>query len=96
MPKPVKPYNPAKIGQEVQINYAFLEKLFGSKQKAFRESFFKCKTLTDLRHKLARQNVIVKGRIRIILVDVENARMKSFGSIHHDYYLLLMPPVPRR
>ncbi|HKA78322.1 MAG TPA: hypothetical protein VKD19_14570 [Pseudolabrys sp.] len=99
MAGPTKTYDPKKLGHQVQTNYDFLDELFGTNQKAFRNKFFNCKTETALRRMLDKEGVKVKRGVRIMLVDVENARTKSFGRINprrDDFYLLLMPPVPRR
>jgi hypothetical protein len=94
---PTKDYS--DIGKQVDANYDFLEKLFGSRQRVFRNSFFNCKTEAALRSKLRRHKVNVARGIKIMLVDVENARCFSFSKINprrDRFYLLLMPPVPRR
>jgi hypothetical protein len=99
MPGPTKPYDEKKVGDQLQANYVFLEKLFGTQQKAFRDRFFRCATEAKLRSALSREKIKVPSDVRIMLVDVEFARMKTFGSVNprrDKFYILVMPPVPRR
>ena len=99
MAGPTKPYDEHKVGKQLQTNYAFLERLFGPRQKAFRDRFFNCKNETALRRALGRAGVKVTPGVRIMILDVEYARTKSFGVINprrDNFYILVMPPVPRR
>ncbi len=99
MAGPTKPYDENKVGKQVQTNYAFLEKLFGARQKAFRDRFFRCRTESALRRALHSQGVPVKPGVRIMILDVEYARTKVFGPINprrDNFYVLVMPPVPRK
>lgn len=98
MAGPTKPYDEHQVGKQLQTNYAFLEKLFGPKQKAFRDRFFRCKSEAALRRALRREGVRVAAGVKTMIVDVENARVKSFGinPRRDNFYILVMAPVPRR
>ncbi len=99
MSGPTKPYDEDKVGQQVQMNYKFIDKLFGRGQKAFRDRFFRCRTEAALRRALKREGVNVRPGVRLMILDVENARTKVFGTINprrDNFYVMVMPPVPRR
>ncbi len=95
-----KYWDPAKVGEQVQHNYAFLSKLFDDVgQKAFRDGLFAYGKEEDLRAALIAEGVPVGTDVRIMLVDIEYARTKSFGpidAVNENFYLLTLPPVPRR
>jgi hypothetical protein len=96
-------YNP--IGLTVENLHEFCEKLFGNNQRAFRDSFFNLNNEDQLRNLLNTNKIFIPlvddqgAPLRIMLVDVENARTKVYPPpIDPDtmpFYLLVMPPVPR-
>jgi len=99
MSGPTKHYDENKIGQHVQINYKFIEKLFNKRgQKAFRDKLFSCADEAALRRALKRLRIDVPNSVRIILVDIQYARMKSYpphiNPTKDSFYMLVMPPVP--
>jgi hypothetical protein len=100
MAGPTKPHDEAKVGQVVQTNYQFLEKLFDTKEhQALRNRLFDCADEAALRLELSTEGLQVVAPIRILLVDIENARTKTHGGPikpTEDWYVLVLPPVPRR
>jgi hypothetical protein len=99
MPGPTKPYYGAKIGQQVQTNYEFIEKLFDQKgQQAFRDSLFAHSTEAALRAALATLGVNVHAGVRLMVVDIQYARTKTYPPTidpkKDDFYVLILPPVP--
>ncbi len=98
MAGPTKPYDPADVKNQLGHNYDFTAKLFGQGQQAFRNTFFNCTTEAALRALLLAEKITVAADVRIMLVDVENARSKTFGPIdasNEKFYVLVMAPVPR-
>jgi hypothetical protein len=104
---PWKPYyNP--VGSTVDNLEEFCKSLFDTgTQEAFREQFFTLTTEKDLREVLADNKIVIPptdvitgAPIRIMVVDVENARCVSYGAKidpkNELFYLLVMPPVPRK
>src|SRR5262245_19042361 len=98
MAGPTKPYNAADVKEQLGVNYDFTAKLFGPGQKAFRDKFFACATEAELRDLLRENKIEVAADVRIMLVDIENARSKTIGPIdarNEKFYALVMAPVPR-
>ena len=100
MAGPTKPYDETKIGDQVQKNYAFLEELFGPGHQAFRQTLWNADDAT-LRNTLrTRLGIDVPLTTRIMIVDIENARVKpASGDIDpnkDDFYVMVLAPVPRR
>src|SRR5262249_44211876 len=97
---PAKYWDPTKVGEQVQHNYAFISKLFDDVgQKAFRDKLFAYPTEQDLRTALIAEGIPLLDGVRLMMVDIENARTKTFGPIdaaNENFYLLTLPPVPRR
>jgi hypothetical protein len=95
-----KYWDEKKVGEQVQNNYTILSRLFDEPgQKAFRDALFAYPTEAALRAALNTDGVIVDAGVRIMLVDIEYARTKTFGPINpatEDYYVLVLPPIPRR
>lgn len=100
MAGPRKPYDETKVGEVVQQNYRFLEKLFDAQQhQALRNRLFECADEAALRLELGKEGIQVAAPVRIMLVDIENARTKTYGGPIQptdDWYVLVLPPVPRR
>jgi hypothetical protein len=104
---PTKPYySSATVGAYVQVNYDFLEDLWADSlrpkdapQTPLREYLFSLTNENALRAALLEEGIPVPSPIRIMLVDLERAKTKQFGSIDHKnefFYVLVLPPVPRR
>jgi hypothetical protein len=97
---PVKYFDQMLVGKQVQANYAVLQKLFDDNlQQGFRDTLFAYPTEAALRAALIAEGIPVTGTLRIMLVDIEYARTKTYGPINaatEDFYLLVLPPVPRR
>ena len=56
-------------------------------------------TEAALRAALNTEGIPVPANLKIMLVDIEYARTKTFGTINpatDDYYTLILPPIPRR
>jgi hypothetical protein len=94
------------VGQTVDNLHWFLDQLFGASQQAFRDQFFHLSDEDQLRNLLATNRIFIPATdpqsgnpIRIMLVDVENARCHHYGAHINPatdlFYLLVMPPVPR-
>ena len=102
MPGPAKPYPNGAVGTQAQANFELLQKLFSAASgQTTRDSLFACASEEALRTTLGAAGITIPAPIRIILVDVENARMKDFGAArgaptNEDFYMLVLPPVPRR
>jgi hypothetical protein len=97
---PAKYWDPLKVGEQVQANYAILTKLFDNGQgKQLRDQLFAYATEPELRQALKDMGVPLLENVRLMLVDIENARTKTFGAIdaaNENFYVLTLPPVPRR
>ena len=97
---PAKYWDQMKVGEQVQHNYAFISKLFDDVgQKAFRDRLFAYATEDELRAALIAEGIPLLDGVRLMMVDIENARTKTFGPIdaaNENFYLLTLPPVPRR
>jgi hypothetical protein len=97
---PKKYHDPNTVGDQVQNNFAILSKLFDDVgQKAFRDKLFSYATEAELRAALQAEGVPVLPDVRLMLVDIENARTKTYGPIdaaNEDFYILTLAPVPRR
>jgi len=102
---PKKEYDEAKVGETLQKIYTFSEQIFGLKshidQKEVRNQFFEPAATEDtvraLIHKFL--GIKVAQSTKIMVVDIENARTRTFGTIDaakDDFYVFVMPPVPRR
>jgi hypothetical protein len=102
MPPFKPPYAYSSLGDQVQLNYNFLERLFDpGTQEAFRKSFFDSKDEPHLRNMLRGYDIDIPAPTRIVLVDLENAKWfvhdpKAFDPVSQDFYQLVMPPVPRK
>src|SRR5262245_25898332 len=96
-PGPYKPYNSRKVGQQIQNNYEFLKYLFDDDNKDYRDELFGMND-DDLRTELAGYGLVIPKEVRIVLIDLEFARMQP-TDIKPDkdtFYQLVLPPVPRR
>ena len=97
---PTKYWDPTKVGEQVQANVVFLTKLFDNvNQQALRDQLFAydeaaLRTALNTTH-----HIPVPADVKIMLVDIEYARTKSFGVINpaaDKFYVLMLPPVPSR
>jgi hypothetical protein len=102
MPGPVDAA-PAALGtvqETIQGNFKFLQKLFHPETGAkLRNDLFNQKDEAGLRAFLGSQWVSVKPTVRLMLVDIENGRTKVYGDAikpTEEWYVLVLPPVPRR
>jgi hypothetical protein len=96
---PTKPYNSDKVGEAAQHNYKFFEDCFDPGNGPFRDWFFNSSTTEDaVRAKLKDYKLEVPGSVKLVVVDLENARMRNWGlnPKTQDFYEFIMPPVPRR
>jgi hypothetical protein len=98
---PKKDYDETKVGATLQGIYALSEILFDPKsQKTFRDQFFDLAATEDTaRELLGPYGIVVAPGVKIMVVDIENARTRTFGTIDavkDDFYVFVMPPVPRR
>ena len=97
---PKKYHDPNTVGDQVQNNFTILSKLFDDVgQKAFRDKLFSYATVAELGEALQAEGVLVLPDVRLMLVDIENARTKTYGPIdaaNEDFYILTLAPVSRR
>jgi hypothetical protein len=96
---PTKPYSADKVGEAAQHNYKFFEDCFDPGNGPFRDWFFAASTgEEDVRAKLKDYKLVVPGSVKLVVVDLENARMRnwSLNPKTQDFYEFIMPPVPRR
>jgi hypothetical protein len=109
-----KPYDEANVGKVVDTNYKFLnhlwseEKLWGpsGQERTLRDHLFALSDEAALRAELALQGIKVdppggsQTPVRIMLVDIENARTKTYGTAINAgsdlFYVLVLPPKLRR
>jgi hypothetical protein len=99
---PYKPYDPTKVGDQVQNNYEFMKEIFGPGQAQYRQQLLAMSD-NDLRTELAEYGLVIPQGVRIVLVDLETAKMHHNGGpidltpgTGDTFYQLVMPPVPRR
>lgn len=107
-----KPYDETKVGEVLQINYAFLTELWeenltwGSGNQTLREFLFSLSE-DNLRAELKTRWKIdlppppgSTPPVRIMLVDIQNGRAKApagaFDPVRDHFYVLVMPPKPTR
>jgi hypothetical protein len=97
---PADIYQPGQVGKAVQANFQFLHALFDANHQAFRDKLVNCADETAARKMLGDNGLTVPPPIRIMVVDIENARTKFWGKPidpgTEEWYVLVMPPVPRR
>jgi hypothetical protein len=105
---PVKQYEDANVGNVVQINFAFLEHLWEEKplwgepgkRLTLRDHLFGLQNTEELRTALALERIYVDEGVRIMVVDIENARTNSYGPDikpeREQFYVLVLPPALRR
>jgi len=97
---PAKYWDATKVGVQVQKTYDLLTTLFDDvKHKETRDKLFAFATEQELREELVRLGIPLLDNVRLMLVDIENARTKTFGPIdaaNEQFYVLTLPPVPRR
>lgn len=109
-----KPYDEANVGKVVQTDYKFLndlwneEKLWGPRdgERTLRDHLFALSDEAALRAALAAQGIVVDPPpgsatpVRIMIVDIENARTKTYGTQINPgtdfFYVLVLPPKLRR
>lgn len=86
-----------ELGVLAQTNFKFLTKLWAS-GSTLREQLFTQPDEASLREVLRGFNIIVGSDVKILLVDIENARTKSFVTNPQtdNFYALVLPPAPRR
>jgi hypothetical protein len=103
-PGPFSLYTKDKVGEHAQNNYKFLEALFGP------SSLGPPPTGQELRDYLLSNNdatlradlagwfgIVVPAGVRILIVDIENARTTlTPDAIKDPYYVLVLPPSLRR
>lgn len=106
----VKPYNEHEVGKVAQTNYAVLEQLFDlDVGQALRNQLFGAASEANLQALLEAPpwKIVIPPGVRIMVVDIENARTKTFRPAtkndgepdidpREDFYVLVLPPVPRR
>jgi len=107
----VKPYDEHKVGEVAKTNYEVLETLFDlddpPEGKALRQQLFDQTSEASLRAVLntAPWKIVVPDDVRLMVVDIENARTLTFrpaskkpGEPDIDpsekFYVLVLPPVP--
>jgi hypothetical protein len=109
-----KPYDPEKVGAIVDVNHRFLknlwsgDKLWGNpgQERTLRDHLFDLADEQALRDALAQQGITVtpppgvQQPVRVMLVDIENARTKTYGPAIRArdelFYVLVLPPNPQR
>jgi len=108
----VKPYDEHEVGAVAQSNYEVLEKLFDLEAttvgQALRQQLFDQTNEANLRAvlKIEPWKIVVPDDVRLMVVDIENARTLTFrpaskkpGEPDIDpsekFYVLVLPPVPR-
>jgi hypothetical protein len=100
-PGPTKPEYP-ELGMLTQLNFNFLQELWGSRGDALRNSLWEKAESDDepgLRALLLKKwKVKVPTGLRLMLVDVKGARSHSFvGNVRTEqFYVLVLPPRPTR
>lgn len=100
-PGPHKPYDEDEVGEVVQTNYEFLETLFDARKGAkLRRQLWGQANEARLRAFLRTKGIVVPAGVRIMLVDIENARTKvqppAIDPKKDSFYVLVLPPMPRR
>jgi hypothetical protein len=97
---PWKPWDENEVGTYVQDNYEFVDRLFGPQGAAIRKKFWACTTETQLRKAIKDEAKInVPASVRVGVFDVEAAALKVIKKIDpktEDFYIMVMPPKPRR
>lgn len=99
MPGPTKPDYTASIGGVTQTNYEFLmNKLWSSGGQAIRTQLTGTSDQAALRTLLREHKIEVEDGVRILIVDIENAKTNGFdqAGATDDFYVLVLPPTPRR
>ncbi len=110
MPIPLDPAHPNPDtpvghdpGQYLNENYQIVTQLFDvDGNQAFRKKFFDCKNDDDVRWLLTQYKITIAYNVRIMLVDIENARTwqdpskPPIDATKDLFYVYIMPPVPRR
>lgn len=96
MPGPTK-HAYASLEEVVQINAKFLKHLWSAQGAGFRTELLGAPTENDLRTILGRWGIQVDGSVRIMVVDLETAQVKTHGPINSQtdsFYTLVLPPAP--
>jgi hypothetical protein len=98
MPGPRKTDYTHKILEYTQINAQFLKKLWGPEGDALRTKLIDTTDQDQLRGLLAENGIPVDPGVRILIVDILNAKANGFnaGAASVDFYALVLPPSPRR
>lgn len=98
MPGPRKTDYTHKILEYTQINATFLKKLWGPEGDALRTKLIDTTDQDVLRGLLAENGIPVDPGVRILIVDILNAKANGFnaGAASVDFYALVLPPSPRR
>jgi hypothetical protein len=97
-PGPYKPFDPLKVGEAVQGNYWFLDKLFAPGGNAYRQSILAMND-NQLRQELSEYGLDIPQGVRLVVVDLETATLQPVGgalNAQDPFYQLVMPPAPRR
>jgi len=97
---PTKPYNEYKVGEVVQHNYKFFGDCFDPSNGPFRDWFFAGSTTEDdVRAKLKAYQLDIPVGIKLVVVDLQNARIRNWSLTDpkaQEFYEFIMPPVPQR
>ena len=98
MPGPRKTDYTNKILEYTQINATFLKKLWGPEGDALRTKLIDTTDQDELRRLLSENGIPVDPGVRILIVDILNAKANGFnaGAASVDFYALVLPPSPRR
>ena len=98
MPGPRKTDYSHKILDYTQSNSKFLKKLWGPEGDTLRAKLIDTTDQDELRRILAENEIPVDPGVRILVVDILNAKANGFnaGAASVDFYALVLPPSPRR
>jgi hypothetical protein len=97
---PTKPDLSRVIGTVTQQNYEFLKELWGSNGPALRDMLVSAAKQDELRDLLVGWNIYVDSFVKVMIVDIENARTHTpegpIDPMVDKFYVLVLPPVPRK
>ena len=99
MPGPRKTDYSDRIIDVTQTNFEFLlKKLWGTGGAALRDQLITTQDEEVLRGLLAEHKIEVEPNTRLMIVDIEGARMNNLvtNATTQDFYVLVLPPKPRR
>jgi hypothetical protein len=107
-PGPHKDWDEEKTAAYIELNYEFLEHLWGEERKwgdpkdpvTLRHHLLSCQNEEALRAALQVEDINIDADVRIMLVDIETAQTKmdepKINPAKDAFYVLVLPPKLRR